>query len=220
MSKSIEPTAEEQANQAIIASLEADARRTRTVADTAELADLSALIAEAQTAQAEVEQLKEELADASKRLARYQADLLPSALDAAGVQAFRTADGLQVSVMPHYAATLAKHQSESASRFVERRALAFDYLRRTGNEGLIKNELTITIPRGGDDVARQIRAVAIAHKLEWQLGETVHPSTLVAFLRERIEGATDEERCALVSVLEGLFRLSVFRRASIKPARG
>ncbi len=124
-------------------------------------------------AEAKVKQLEKDLIEIETRT-------LPALMRAAGVEEFRLADGTTVSVDKAYYA----HISE------ERQAAAFAWLRANGHGDLIKNAISVTIPKSLDEAASEIEEQLSKIREKYaevsvERKESVHKSTLVAFVREQ-----------------------------------
>lgn len=130
----------------------------------------------------------ENLAQAEKRFKRAQqtyADLiekdLPALLAEAGLTSVATTGGLTITVKDDVYA----HISEA------RQSDAFKWLRESGNGGMIKLELNV---RYDDKQAADIQRLASAMKVDGllpEIKESVHASTLKAFVREGMKEGID-----------------------------
>lgn len=122
------------------------------------------------------------LADLEDRLKDVQSIDIPAAMSAAGLSMFALENGAVVKVEDFTAASISEAN----------RAAAFAWLRDNKFGSLIKNVMSLQFGMGQDLLAREIaKACAAAlkkHKLDVPIEqkESVHPSTLRAFVKERL----------------------------------
>jgi hypothetical protein len=136
-----------------------------------------------------------ELKEKRRQLAE---DLLPAVMTEHGLTEITLSDGSKVSVRKFYSCTIPADQTEKA----------FDWLREKGHEGLIKHRITVDFSREKDDQALRIKEDLENKGLYPADKEWVEPSTLRGFAREQTEAG--------VNLPEGLFRLFIGERATIK----
>lgn len=133
------------------------------------------------TAQNEVEDLETKLDAAKKEFARYSQELIPQLMQSIGLKSVTVTDGAQVVV-------------ESKLRTGEGYKLPADgrwreYLEKTGNEGLVKREFRVAYGRDekkwAETFAQMLRDAGVGEHAKVTQIETIHPQTLVAFLKEQ-----------------------------------
>lgn len=125
---------------------------------------------------------------------------LPDAMLDLGVVELKLADGSTLKRQIEYHPGIPK----------DRRAEAYEFLRKNGLGDVIKTELTITFSRGEEKLARQ-RYKAFVRRNPGRpitIEENVHSSTLKALVRERAEGEAP--------LPEDLFGVHVIARAVLK----
>ena len=139
----------------------------------------------------------------SSDLALYKIidEQLPEALEEMGLQKFTLTDGSEISVKPIYAASIP----------VDRRPEAFEWLRDHGFGDLVKNNVTVTFGRGEDEDARDFVDFCDAQGFVPSQTEKVEPSTLKAWLRERVEAGDP--------IPLDLFGAFISQRATIKRSK-
>lgn len=64
------------------------------------------------------------------------------------------------------------------------KAAAFQWLRRTQNDGIIKNEVLVRFNRGTDEQAKQLKDDLFYSGIPFEEKESIHPSTLKSFITE------------------------------------
>jgi hypothetical protein len=65
--------------------------------------------------------------------------------------------------------------------------IAFEWLRETNNESIIKNQISVSLGRGDDDKAQEVIQLLKENDVEADLKITVHNQTLKAFCRDALD---------------------------------
>jgi hypothetical protein len=128
--------------------------------------------------------LQAELADLENAVALKKADLslvqevkLPAAMEAARMSEFKLTDGAVVTIKKNVLAGItAEHEQE-----------AMAWLAETGNDGIIKNEVVLGFGKGQDNEAKVLTTLLDAQGYSYTASRFVHPQTLKAFVRKRLE---------------------------------
>lgn len=171
---------------------------TRRAPTDDELRRVAELAAEQLAKQEEVERLTLALDGACKELDRIRRDLLPGAMDEVGLEEARLLDGSRISI----------EKKVRASIPVPRRPEAYAWLRERGHD-IVKNEVVTSFGKGEESGAEGLLAELQARGLVVAREESVHPSTLGAFVREQLrEGA---------EIPLDLFGVFEYREAKILP---
>lgn len=131
--------------------------------------------------QQRIEQLKAETKEAEEELRRLTDDVLPSLFAELQLQSFKLEDGSEITV----------RQTYSASPSVENRPKVYEWLRDNGFGDIIKNTVFCTFGRDEDEKARQFYATVEQAGLVAESKTEVHPMTLRAFVRERVEAGEE-----------------------------
>lgn len=139
-----------------------------------EIAKLAELLRDQQ---ALVSRLEDELAAAKALALRYEREDIPNAMLEAGVTELRLDDGSRISVTEDCSARITDAT----------RNAAISWLVDNGFGGIVKTEVAVQLPRGEREAAAAIHAELVKTYPEAQLKETVHPSTLKAFVKEQLE---------------------------------
>lgn len=124
-----------------------------------------------------VAELEEELKRTKRDLDTVSGEVLPAALQEFGLTELTMSDGSKVSVQSVISASISK----------ERQSDAHDWLRENGHGDLIKNTVSLTFGRGEDEKARDLVRELAAEGFDPEQKESVHPSTLKAFVKEQVE---------------------------------
>jgi hypothetical protein len=105
---------------------------------------------------------------------------LPELFNNLGLREIELKNGSYVRVRPFYSASLSDEYPE-----LKIRGLA--WLRNNEAGSLIKNEVKVPLPIGQDKLAAKVKKFLDKEGIAYGQSETVHHSTLKAFMRERIE---------------------------------
>lgn len=145
-----------------------------------------------------IRDLEEKLKTEKKLLLKLSDEDLPAILDELGLQSFKLEDGSEVTVKSTYGATIR----------VDDREQAYEWLRQNEYDDIIKNTVSVQFGRGEDEKAKEFKELAENNKYAADQKTEIHPQTLRAFIKERVE-AGDEFPMQLFGAWVG-------RRASIK----
>ena len=169
--------------------------------DNAGLDTVAGLARKIKQQQDKVERLDRELKDEKQALLKLTDEDLPSTMADLGLSRFSLDDGSTVEVKPTYGASI----------LVKDRPAAYDWLRDNGFDDIIKNVISCQFGRGEDDQASAFHAFASQQGYPTNQNESIHASTLKAFVKERIETGEDFPHT--------LFGAYVGQRAVIKGAK-
>jgi hypothetical protein len=132
--------------------------------------------------------LEDEILNAEESIKRLkeQAQILsqveiPAMMQEMHITKLKLKDGESVEVKPFYSAAIIPEVQEQA----------FTWLRNNGLGDIIKNDITVTFGRGEDNKAAQYAVLARGQGFEPVQKVGVHPQTLKAIVRERIEAGQD-----------------------------
>lgn len=140
-----------------------------------ELSQLS-LLAEAQAAAAaKVADLEAQLESARAELRDYAEHKVPELMDQIGIGEFKTTSGLKIKIQETIRASITK---AAAVR-------AFAWLRENGHAAMIKRTISVALGKGEEEKAAKLHAL-LDGEFELDDAEAVHPSTLSAFVREKL----------------------------------
>jgi len=129
----------------------------------------------------EIQKLEDEISWKKGKLREISYELIPEALAERNLSELKLSDGSAVTVKKVYGASITKGKEGEA----------LQWLRENGFEDLIKNDVTVSFGRGEDNKAGDFRGLAEAQGFMPSQRMAVHPSTLRAFYRERVEAGQD-----------------------------
>ena len=145
------------------------------------LKSVARLAREIQTVEAEIKDVEEKLKALKKQHIKLTDEELPSMLAEIGLSSFELDDGSKVEVKQTYGASI----------LVDNRPRAYEWLRDNGYDDIIKNTVMCQFGRGEDDKASSFAAFAQQQGYIADQKTEIHPQTLRAFVKERVE-AGDE----------------------------
>ena len=121
---------------------------------------------------------------------------LPQKMTELGMQDLRLEDGSRITIDMFYATRINKNNRDAAH----------EWLREQGHGDIIKNQVSVSFGKGEDETALETMALLEKEGLFPDQKESVHPSTLKAFVKERIESgdnAFTPDTQKLFSVYQG-----------------
>jgi hypothetical protein len=152
---------------------EADALR---LSDT-QITGIAALARRAKSLEKDIEDQETTLKGLKDELRTLTEQTIPEALSEMGMSSFRMEDGSAIDVKPFYSASISE----------ARRAEAFQWLRDHGFDDIIKNTVSVRFGRGEEELCQRLLGVLGTQGFRSEQAEKVEPSTLKAWVRERVE---------------------------------
>lgn len=148
-----------------------------------------------------IEDLEDELKRTQQNLAKISQEILPEALAEHGLSELKMEDGSKITVSQFIQAHISKEKQEDA----------FDWLREHNFDDLIKNVVSLEFGKGEDDHARDVMET-LTNRGYWpQNKQSVHPSTLKAFVKEQVEKGAE--------IPSDLFGVFIGKKAVIKKGK-
>ena len=136
----------------------------------------------------ELKDLEDEIANAEESLKKLQEKAkvvssveIPAMMDDMQITKLKLKDGESVEIKKIYGAYIPPEQQEAA----------FKWLRNNGLGDIIKNDITVTFGKGEDNKAAEYAVLAKGQGYEPVQKIGVHPQTLKAMVRERLEANQD-----------------------------
>lgn len=147
-----------------------------------------------------IEEREKLLEESQKEYKRYANELVPALMKQIGVNSIGIAPGCEVQLKRDLHASLPQD---------ERAEIWKKHLEDTGNDGLIKRQFEIVYGRDSTVWANifleEITKLGVHDHADVKQKETVHPQTLLAFLRRELEeGRLDEEKMKAFGAVEVL----------------
>ena len=129
----------------------------------------------------EVAELEANLKAKKEELRLTSEQELPDAMQQAGLTQIKLSSGENISINEFYNAHISKANQEKA----------YGWLVANGHEGLIKNEVLLKFGREESLVVDETVSALQARGLSPQVRQSVHPSTLKAFVKEQFTSGND-----------------------------
>jgi len=146
-----------------------------------QLNPISQMVANQAKLEREIALKQEELQTMSDRLKTLSEQLIPEAMLAIGLSELKLASGESVTIKKYYSASI------PADKLFE----AIAWLRKTGNDDIIKNTVSLQFGKGEDERANKLAEDLRKQGLTPEQKIFVHPMTLKSFVKERIESAQE-----------------------------
>ncbi len=153
---------------------------TNNVTD-GELTIVSDLANKQLTLATHVSELETELKAKKEELRLTSEQELPDAMQQAGLTQITLSSGEKISINEFYNAHISKANQEKA----------YEWLATNGHEGLIKNEVLLKFGREETEVVDETVSALQSRGLSPEVRQSVHPSTLKAFVKEQITSGND-----------------------------
>ena len=158
-----------------------EAQQWDTDVSDGELSIVSALANKQLQLATEVAELEANLKAKKEELRLTSEQELPDAMQAAGLTQIKLNSGENISINEFYNAHISKANQEKA----------YEWLTANGHEGLIKNEVLLKFGREESEVVNETVYALQARGLSPQVRQSVHPSTLKAFVKEQFTSGND-----------------------------
>lgn len=124
---------------------------------------------------AKVAQLEAELKSAKELLRRVEEEDLPQMMKELGMRSFNLADGSSITLHEKLSAAITKANKDQAH----------EWLRANDFGGIIKGNVVVPFAKGEEQAARAFVATIHNERPDAEFAETVHHSTLKAFVKEQ-----------------------------------
>jgi hypothetical protein len=142
------------------------------------------------------------LAEKQDKLDKILRERIPDIMEELGLEDFKMSDGAKISVKEDVKCSISE----------ERKPEAFGWLRAHDYDGIIKTAVAVNFGKGEAAEAEKARqALIAAGYTDAEIKDSVHPSTLKSFVKERLE-AGDKIPLETFGVFE-------FRIAKITPPK-
>ena len=155
--------------------------RVESVTQTDAAKTLSDKVIELKNLEDEIENAEESLSKLKEK-ARYISQIeVPQMMEEMHITKLKLKDGESVEIKKIYGASISPEHLDKA----------FTWLRNNGLDDIIKNDVTVTFGRGEDNKAADYAVLARGQGYEPVQKIGVHPQTLKAVVRERLESGQE-----------------------------
>ena len=124
-----------------------------------------------------VKELEDQLKEEKSKLLKLEREDLPALMQEAGMTSVTLDDGSTISLKEDLNTSITASTKNSALR----------WLVDNNYGGIIKTLVEVAFPKGAHDDAVRVQNELLQHYSGVSLKETVHPSTLKSFVKERLE---------------------------------
>lgn len=152
---------------------EADALSNVSTTDTRTLSDMVRALRDVDS---KIEEVEKSLKALKQDRQKLTTELIPGVMDQMGVERLDV-DGV----------TVTRKLIVSASISEEKREQAFGWLRENALDDIIKNDVVVSFGKGQDNYAKNAVAILREQGFDPDVKTHIHPQTLKAFVKERIE---------------------------------
>jgi hypothetical protein len=175
-------------------------------ASNSQLAEIGDLCEEAIKLQTSIDNLEEAIKGYKVELLSIMASKLPAAMMAAGTSSFSTTDGTEITLKDVLSGNIPKED------LVAREA-AIKWVETHDGKDLIKTKLEASFGRGDKKAAQAAAAALKKLKVDVSVKEDIHPQSLFAYVRNRLETGL-EVPLALLGLYSG--KHAVIKREDTK----
>jgi hypothetical protein len=144
--------------------------------DTGTTRTLSDLVRTLRNVEQQIDDAENHLKALKQNKHKLSVENIPALMDEMGVDRIDV-DGV----------TVTRKMMVHASIPVDRKEEAFSWLREQGLDDIIKNDVSISFGKGEDNVAGDVVGLLQERGFDPQTKTHIHPSTLKAFVKERLE---------------------------------
>ena len=145
------------------------------------LASVSECARQIRLQEQEIEATEQNLKNQKAELRRLTDEAMPSLFSELGLQSFKLDDGSELSVKQTY----------SAQPRRDDRPQVYEWLRQNGYGDIIKNTVSCSFGQNEDNKAQAFFDMAEEKGYVAEAKTEVHPSTLRAFVKERVENGDE-----------------------------
>tara|TARA_R100000479_G_C6341424_1_gene185480 strand:+ start:284 stop:862 length:579 start_codon:yes stop_codon:yes gene_type:complete len=149
--------------------------------DNAGLKTIAELAEKIQSQEQQIANTEEDLKKQKEELRKLQNEELPMLMQEIGFKKFELEDGSSVNIKEIYAGSISQANKEKA----------FNWLRENKFDDIIKNTVTTAFGKGEDTAAQNFMDIAEQAGYTPVQKTEVHPQTLKAFIKERVEGGDE-----------------------------
>jgi hypothetical protein len=131
---------------------------------------------------AEIDELNIKLAEKQDKVKRNLRVIIPGIMDELGMAKFTLKDGYVIDVKNNVSASISEYNKPAA----------FAWLTEHGFDGIIKTNVAAQFGKGEVEEARKAVELLGEAGFSASMDQSVHPGTLKAFVKERLENAAEE----------------------------
>ena len=147
----------------------------------AKLGELSGLVMELKEYESALDGAEKVAKEMKTRIARISEEIIPELMAELGFAELTLSSGKKLKVEKLYFAKIPDKYKDQA----------FQWLSEKGLDSIIKNEITTYFGKGESEYAQQLQLDLDQDGRKYDSKETIHPQTLKALVRERMEAGEE-----------------------------
>lgn len=155
----------------------ARASEDKPTATAKDMQQIAELVKQLETLDARIAKGEQLLADLNAERRKLADVAIPTLFDSAGVNRLKLSDGTDVSIATSY------HPNVKA----DDQPKLIAWLRKTGNDSIIKNDFRLSFGKGEEKLAAKLSTLLEKQRFVYSRKEDVNPQTFKAFVREQLE---------------------------------
>jgi hypothetical protein len=141
-----------------------------------QMSELTDLATELERVDAEIVEAELQLSNLKQSRKTIAEEHLPTLMEQAGIETLKLASGRKIEV------------KEFVDAKIKDPNVAFQWLRETNNDSIIKNEISVSLGRGDDALAQEIiSTLKEKHDIEANVRVGIHNMTLKSFCRDALD---------------------------------
>ena len=141
-----------------------------------QMSELTDLANELERVDAEIAEAEIQLSNLKQNRKTIAEEHLPQLMEQAGIDSLSLASGKKIAVQ------------EFVDAKIKDPNVAFQWLRETNNDSIIKNEISVSLGRGDDALAQEIiSTLKDKHDIEANVRVGIHNMTLKSFCRDALD---------------------------------
>lgn len=141
-----------------------------------QMSELTSLAESLVTIDREIQEAELQLSALKQRKKTIAEEHLPQLMEQAGISTLTLADGRKIAVQDFVDAKIKDPN------------VAFEWLRETNNESIIKNNITVSLGKGEDQLAQEVIAtLKEKHDIDADIRIGIHNMTLKSFCKDALD---------------------------------
>jgi hypothetical protein len=141
-----------------------------------QMSELTDLATELERVDAEIVEAEVQLSNLKQNRKTIAEEHLPQLMEQAGIDSLSLASGRKIEI------------KEFVDAKIKDPNVAFQWLRETNNDSIIKNEISVSLGRGDDALAQEIiSTLKEKHDIEANVRVGIHNMTLKSFCRDALD---------------------------------
>lgn len=141
-----------------------------------QMSELTDLATELERVDAEIIEAEVQLSNLKQNRKTIAEEHLPQLMEQAGIDSLKLASGRKIEI------------KEFIDAKIKDPNVAFQWLRETNNDSIIKNEISVSLGRGDDALAQEIiSTLKEKHDIEANVRVGIHNMTLKSFCRDALD---------------------------------